>query len=161
MPTLPTRCVFPIGAPCVRRRWVVRPFATSRMNPTLKWTLVGVGAVTVIASAAIATRRPCSDGRTPDEHRAIAEACISMLRSALTNEMDIQPDDARLPEVIRALGPIHIEMMPPSDVVVMRSNAPAEYHLSRRPSDPRTWILYCAGSSSGHSHRELLRFTHD
>jgi hypothetical protein len=132
------------------------------MNRTLKWTLIGVGAVAVIAAAAIATRRPFNDGRTPEEHRRIAEACISMLRSPLTNETDdIKLDDPRLPEVIRALGPIHIEMMPPSDVVVMRSNAPAEYHLSRRPSDPRTWILYCAGTGSGHSHRELLRFTHD
>ena len=130
------------------------------MKRTLKWTLVVVGAVAVIASAAIAMRRPFSDGRSPEEHRRIADGCISMLRSSLTNEMDIQPDDSRLPEVIRALHPIHIEIMPPTDVVVMRSNTPAEYHLSRRQSEPTTWILYCAGSESGHSHRELLRITH-
>ena len=135
---------------------------THRMNRTLKWTLIGGFAVAIAAVVAIsATRRPFSDGRTPEEHRRIADACLSLLRSPLTNDVDIKTDDPRLPEVIRALQPLHIEMMPPSDVVIMRSTAPSEYHLSRRPSEPKTWVLYCAGSGSGHSHRELLRFTND
>ena len=132
------------------------------MNRTLKWTAIGACAVAVVATVAVsATRRRVSDGRTPEEHRRIADACLSMLRSPLTNDMDIKTDDPRLPEIIRTLQPIYIEMMPPSDVVIMRATAPSEYHLSRRPSDPKTWVLYCAGSGSGHSHRELLRFTHD
>lgn len=130
------------------------------MNRTLKSTLLSLSAMAIIASACVATRPSFIDGRTRDEHRRIAEACISMLRSPLTNQIDIQSDDARLPEVIRALHPIHIEMMPPTDVVIVPSNGPSEYHLNRRPSDPRTWILYCVGSGSN-SHRELFRFTHD
>jgi hypothetical protein len=132
------------------------------MNRTRKWTLIGACAVAVIAAVALsAARRLFSDGRTPQEHRRIAEACFSMLRSPLTNDAAIQTDDPRLPQVIRDLQPIYIEMMPPTDVVIMCATAPGEYHLSRRHSEPKTWVLYCAASGSGHSHRELLRITND
>ncbi|MBI3417262.1 MAG: hypothetical protein HY043_18380 [Verrucomicrobia bacterium] len=132
------------------------------MNRTLKWTLIGGCAAVVVAAVAVsASRSRFGDGRSPEEHRRIAEACLSMLRSPLTNDVDIATDDPRLPEIVRGLSPIHIEIMPPTDVVIMRSTAPSEYHLSRRPSDPRTWVLYVGGNGSGHSHRELLRITID
>ncbi len=99
------------------------------------------------------------DGHTPDEQRGIAEACLSMLHSTLTNEADIRPDDPRVPEVIRALHPIHIEIAG-TDVVVMRSGRPAEYHLSRRPNDPKPWVLYIAGAGSN-DHQELIRLDHE
>ena len=82
-----------------------------------------------------------------------------MLRSSLTNEVDLKPDDPRVPEVIRALHPVDIELAG-SDAVVMCAGKPAEYHLSRRPSEPKTWILYVAGPGYL-GHREILRMEHD
>ena len=89
------------------------------------------------------------------EHRRIAEACLVMLRSSLTNESDIAVNGPRIPEVIRALYPVAIELVG-SDAVVMCSGSPAEYHLSRRPREPRIWVLYAAGGAWGAENRELL-----
>ncbi len=108
---------------------------------------------------ACSSARHGTDGHTPDEQRRIAEACLSMLRSSLTNEMDIQPDDPRVPETIRSLHPMAIEIQG-TDVVVLRSGNPAEYHLSRRSGDPRPWVLYVAGHGYD-GHRELIRLDHD
>lgn len=117
-----------------------------------------VAAVVCIVGACTSTKR-VSDGRSPDEQRRIAEACFSMLHSSLTNEMDIQPDDPRVPEVIRALKPVQIEVEQ-TDVVILRAGKPAEYHLSRRPHDAQSWVLYIAGP--GHNgHEELLKLDHD
>jgi hypothetical protein len=83
-----------------------------------------------------------------------------MLHSPMTNEVDdIKPDDPRVPEVIRALHPVGF-MIVGSDAVVFCGGKPAEYHLSRKPSEPRTWILYVAGPGYL-GHREILRFDHD
>ena len=82
-----------------------------------------------------------------------------MLHSPLTNEMDIQVDDPRLPETIRALQPIDIQIQG-TDVVITRSGRPSEYHLSRRASDPKPWVLYIAGHGYD-GHQELLRLDHD
>ena len=109
--------------------------------------------------AACSSTRPVSDGRTPDEQRRIAEACLSMLHSSLTNEMDIQVDDPRLPGIIRSLHPVEIEIHG-ADVVIMRSGTPAEYHLSRRPTDPKPWVLYVAGHGYD-GHQELIRLDHE
>ena len=121
--------------------------------------LVGCFAVVVVILVACSSIRVVSDGRTPDEQRRIAEACLSMLRSSLTNQMDIQPDDPRVPEIIRTLQPIEIEIQG-TDVVIMRSGKPAEYHLSRRPSEPKPWVLYVAGKGYD-GHQELIRLDHD
>jgi hypothetical protein len=86
------------------------------------------------------------------EQRGIAEECLAMLRSSLTNESDIAVSDPRIPQVIRALHPVAIELAG-TDAVVMCSGSPAEYHLSRRPSEPRIWILYAAGGAWGAEHR--------
>ena len=90
------------------------------------------------------------------EQRGIAEACLAILRSSLTNESDIAVSDPRIPEVIRALHPVDIQLTA-TDVVVTRSGVPSEYHLNRRLSEPRIWILYAAGGTWGGEHRELLR----
>ena len=82
-----------------------------------------------------------------------------MLRSSLTNEIDIQQDDPRVPEIIRSLHPIEIEIQG-TDVVITRSGDPAEYHLSRRPSDPKPWVLYVAGHGYD-GHQELIRLDHE
>lgn len=92
------------------------------------------------------------------DQRRIAEACLAMLRSSLTNESDIVVSDPRIPEVIRALHPVDIQLTA-TDVVVTRSGVPSEYHLNRRLSAPRIWILYAAGGTWGAEHRELLRFS--
>lgn len=130
------------------------------MKRVRKVLLVGCGVVLLlIAVVAIVFFRPATDGRTPEQRRQIAEACLGMLRSSLTNEVDLKPDDPRVPEVIRALHPIDIELAG-SDAVVMCAVKPAEYHLSRRPSEPKTWILYVAGPGYL-GHREILRMQHD
>jgi len=114
--------------------------------------------LTIILAACSSTRR-VSDGRTAEEQRRIAEACLTMLRSSLTNEIDIQQDDPRVPEIIRSLHPIEIEIQG-TDVVITRSGDPAEYHLSRRPSDPKPWVLYVAGHGYD-GHQELIRLDHE
>jgi hypothetical protein len=81
-----------------------------------------------------------------------------MLRSSLTNETDITMTDPRLPQAIRALHPVAIELTG-NDAVVMRSGKPAEYHLNRRSSEPRVWILYAAGGAWRGEHKELLRIS--
>lgn len=119
----------------------------------------GSGALVLIAVGAFVFFRPMTDGRTPEQRRQIAEACLSMLRSSLTNEVELKPDDPRVPQAIRALHPVDIELAG-GDAVVMCAGRPAEYHLSRRPSEPKTWILYVAGPGYV-GHRELLRLEHD
>jgi hypothetical protein len=116
--------------------------------------IVVVGFGFVIAFLAMSSRSV-----SPQEmksRREIAEACLSMLRSPLTNEMDIATSDPRIPAIIRALAPVHIELAG-TDAVVMRSGTPCEYHLSQSPGDSRMWILYAAGPRGMHDHRELLR----
>ncbi len=81
----------------------------------------------------------------PGERR-IAEACLQVLHSSLTNEADIAPDDPRLPKVIRDLHPIEVQLMaghvivmiPPRDGLV-------EYHLSPITTSPGTWQFFAAG----------------
>src|SRR5437879_4007695 len=95
--------------------------------------LLLVSCLAVVSGILVAcsSARRVSDGRTPGEQRRIAEACLSMLHSSLTNEMDIQPDDLRLPEIIRAMQPVDIQVHG-TDVVITRVGNPSEYHLSRR-----------------------------
>ena len=121
--------------------------------------LVGCLVAVVEILVGCSSTKRVSDGRTRDEERRIAEACLSMLHSSLTNEMDIQPDDPRVPEIIRSLHPVHIELSG-SDAVVMCSGKPAEYHLSRRPHDVKPWVMYVAGPGYN-GHEELLRLDHD
>lgn len=78
-----------------------------------------------------------------------------MLRSSLTNEMDIQPNDPRVPEIIRTLKPIEIQVQG-NEVVIMRARTPTEYHLSHRPNDANPWVLYVAGQGYD-GHQELIR----
>lgn len=113
--------------------------------------------VVVIAVLAWLTLAPRSvDPAVMRHRRQIAEACLTMLQSSLTNEMDIALDDPRIPEVIRALEPSHIELGG-IDVVVMRSGLPSEYHLSRSSEDTNSWILCQAGGGGVGGHHELLR----
>jgi hypothetical protein len=100
-----------------------------------------------------------SDGHTPEEQRHIAEALLSMLHSPLTNEMDIRPDDPRIPQIIRSLQPVDIQIQL-NNVVVLRHGRPTEYHLSYRRDDPRPWVLYVAGEGYD-GHQVLLRLDHD
>ena len=82
-----------------------------------------------------------------------------MLHSSLTNEMDVAVDDPRVPEVIRALQPIDIQVQG-TDVVITRTDTPHEYHFSRRSSDPKPWVLYVAGHGYD-GHQELIRLDHE
>ena len=102
---------------------------------------------------------PADDGRSPAERRQIADALFAMLHSPLTNEVDLKLDDPRIPEAIRHLNPQDIELSG-NDAVVMCAGKPGEYHLSRLPNQPTTWILYVAGPGYN-GHQEILRFEHD
>lgn len=126
--------------------------------------LIAFGVVVLlIASVYIYIARPINDGRTPTERRQIVDACFTMLHSSLTNEADdIKMNDPRIPEVIRALHPHHIEVMPNFAVDIHRTEWPQEYFLTRSHST-NTWILCVAGPSMrfGGGGREILRIEHD
>jgi len=109
-----------------------------------KYLLIASGIVVLlIASFYIYIARPINDGRTPAERRQIADACFAMLHSTLTNEDDeIKMDDPRIPEVIRALHPEAIEVMPNFAVDIYRTEWPQEYFLMCGPGHTNTWILY-------------------
>ena len=95
---------------------------------------------------------------TPEERR-IAEACLQVLRSPLANESDIDPADSRLPRVIKALHPVHVEVGAGMVVVTfpLRGGL-TEYHLAPVSTDTGTWLLYGAGPKYNYDHHELLRF---
>jgi len=99
--------------------------------------------------------RPVSDGRTREERQRIADALFAMLHSSLTNEVEIKADNPAVPEIIRAMHPVDIELMG-RDAVIICPGKPAEYHLARRPGEPRMWILYVAGPGY-FGHQEILR----
>ena len=132
------------------------------MKSVRKFLLIGCGVVFLaVVVGAVFILRPASDGRTPTERRQIADALFGMLHSPMTNEVDdIKPDDPRVPQVIRALHPVSFMMMADHDSVVLCDGKPAEYHLSRKPGTPKTWILYVAGPGYL-GHREILRFDYD
>jgi hypothetical protein len=109
--------------------------------------------------AACSSTTYISDGHTRQEQQQIAEACLSMLHSSLTNEPEIQTNDPRVPDVIRALEPVDIQIQG-NDVVISRTGKPAEYHFSRRSHDVKPWVLYVAGPGYK-DHQELLRLDHD
>ena len=135
------------------------------MKRTGKFLLIAFGVVVLlIASLYIYIARPINDGRTPAERRQIADACFAMLHSSLTNEADdIKMDDPRIPEVIRALRPHHIEVIPDFAVDIYRTEWPQEYFLMRGPGHTNTWTLCVAGPSIrfGGGGREILRIEHD
>jgi hypothetical protein len=92
------------------------------------------------------------------EQQQVAKACLQILRSSLTNEMDIAPDDRRLPEVIRSLRPHQIEIAGQTVVVLFPlHDGLVEYHFAPVTSDPGTWQLFGAGPKFNNEHRELLR----
>jgi hypothetical protein len=139
--------------------------STATMKRVGKYLLIAFGVVVLlIAAGYIYIARPINDGRTPAERRQIADACFAMLQSPLTNEVDdIKMDDPRIPEVIRALHPHHIEVIPNSAVDIYRTEWPQEYFLVRLEHPTTTWILCVDGPSIrfGGGGREILRIEHD
>ena len=135
------------------------------MKRTGKFLLTAFGVVVLLAASLyIYIARPINDGRTAAERRQIADACLAMLHSPLTNEVDeLKMDDPRIPEVIRALRPHHIEVIPDFAVDIYRREWPQEYFLMRGPGHTNTWIMCVAGPSIrfGGGGREILRIEHD
>jgi hypothetical protein len=133
------------------------------MKRTSKFLLIAFGVVVLlVASFGIYIARPINDGRTPAERRQIADACLAMLHSTLTNEVDdIKMDDPRIPGVIRALHPHHIELTANFAVDIYRAEWPQEYFLTHWHTN--TWVLCVAGPSIrfGGGGREILRMQHD
>jgi hypothetical protein len=118
--------------------------------------------VLLIVSAGVYVYQPPNDGRTPAERRQIADACLAMLHSSLTNEVDaIKPEDPRVPEVIRALHPIAIDVMADFSVQIDCRSRPPEYFLMRLPHHTNTWVLCAAGPPIRFGPRELLTIQHD
>jgi|ERR1035441_4577401 hypothetical protein len=133
------------------------------MKRARKFLLIAFGAIVLlIVIGAIFISRPPNDGRTPAERRQIAGACFAMLHSSLTNDVDpIKPDDPRVPEVIRALHPISIMVMPNFAVQLDGCGKPFEYSLVRAPDPTNTWILCAGGSPIRFGPREILRIHYD
>ena len=133
------------------------------MKRIRKILLIACGIVIVlIISAAIYFFQSPNDGRTPAERRQIADACFAMLHSSLTNDIDpIKPDDPRVPEVIRALHPIAIDVVADFSVQIDGNSKPPEYFLMRLPGHTNTWVLCAAGPPIRFGPREILRIEHD
>jgi hypothetical protein len=135
------------------------------MKHTGKYLLIALGIVVLLLTIGyIYIAWPVNDGRTLEERRQIADACFTMLHSSLTNEVDdIKMDDPRIPQVIRALRPHHIEITPNFAVDIYRQESPEEYFLTRLPQSTNTWILCAAGPSLrfGGGGREILRMHHN
>ena|SRR5438105_5067031 len=93
------------------------------------------------------------------EERRIAEACLQVLHSPLASESDIDPADSRLPEAIKSLNPIHVEVGAQMVIVTfpLRGGL-TEYHLAPVSTDTGSWLLYGAGPKYNNEHHELLRF---
>src|SRR5690242_2836714 len=75
------------------------------------------------------------------EDRRIAEACLQVLHSPVASESDIEPSDSRLPEAIKALHPVHVEVGAQMVVVTfpLRGGL-TEYHLAPVASDAGSWL---------------------
>lgn len=87
--------------------------------------------------------------------RAIAEACIRLFDLPREDD-EISPYDERLPEEIQALHPREITIMA-TDVVIMTSGKPAEYHLTRNEGAAGPQVLYVAGPEFNGQHVEAIR----
>jgi len=133
------------------------------MKRPRKVLLIAFGIVVlVVVGAGIYIYQPPNDGRTPAERRQIADACFAMLRSSLTNQVgQIKPDDPQIPEVIRALHPIAIDIVPDFSVQIDCTGKPPEYFLMRLPGHANTWVLCVAGPPIPFGPREILRLEHD
>jgi hypothetical protein len=103
--------------------------------------------VALVAAYTVLVLWPINDGHTPAQRRAIAEACLAMLHSSLTNEVDeIKMNDPRIPQVIRDLHPINIELAAGQEVDIYCNGKPLEYFLITS-RDQHAWVLCAAGPS--------------
>src|SRR5260370_38064935 len=90
----------------------------------------------------------------------VVGACLQMISSSLTNEVDIKPEDSRLPDVIRSLRPHDIEIAGQTVVIMFPLHKGlTEYHFTPVAGSTTTWQLSGAGPSFNNAHRELLRIT--
>jgi hypothetical protein len=120
-----------------------------------------IGTCLVAATLAIPLLVSCkhpNGAHVGREERCIAEACLQVLHSSLTNESEIDPADPRLPKAIQALHPVHVEVGAGMVVVSFPlRDGLTEYHLAPVSTSPGTWLLYCAGPKYNNKHQELLR----
>lgn len=116
-------------------------------------------AVSTLATTIVTGCEHAGPARSSAGERRVADACLQLLRSPLAQEADIDPADARLPEVLRTLRPVHVEV---GAGMVMVSfplrEGLTEYHLAPVSTEPGTWLLYGAGPKYQNQHHELLRF---
>ena len=90
----------------------------------------------------VAKRRSISRYPTTEHDRQIALACLKTLRSVSDGE-ELEPDDPRLPQILKNLHPVGITVNPDSFIIFPSGTEnPREYHLSRSPKDSEMWILY-------------------
>jgi hypothetical protein len=128
--------------------------ARSLVNLNLPSFAASALAVVLVASCKHAEPAQSSAGE-----RRVADACLQVLRSPLAQETDIDPADARLPEVLRTLHAVHVEVGAGMVVVSFPlHDGLTEYHLAQLTTEPGTWVFYGAGPKYKNEHRELLRF---
>jgi len=131
-----------------------------------QWTIIAVATLSlVVLVIAIVVSRLASRPRYPatEQDRQIAEACLRVLLTC-TNDVELLPDDPRLPTILRDLNPVSIMIMPSHEFVLLadRTNTPSEFHLSRKSKDSKTWILYVVPPSPPVvGHVEALRIESD
>jgi hypothetical protein len=116
-------------------------------SPNMRFVFYGLLAI-VLAG--------CSRRARLAEPVAVAKACLQML--SLTNQIEIRPDDERLPEVIRALRPHRISITDQTVTVTFPlHNGFIEYRCAPVAGATNTWQLLGAGPRFNNERKELLR----
>lgn len=123
------------------------------MNLINLWSILTFGITLIVGCKHIEPAKGSA------EERRIAEACLQVLRSPLAQQADVDPSDPRLPEAIRSLRPVHVEVSAGMVVVSFPlRDGLTEYHLAPVSTERGTWLLYGAGPKYKNQHHELLRF---
>jgi hypothetical protein len=86
-----------------------------------------------------------SDGLSPDQHRRIGEALLSILHSRPANDEDVNPSDPRIPAAVRDLHPVSIQIFG-GGVFLWRTNSPERYKLLPDEKASNTWTLVVSGT---------------
>jgi len=125
--------------------------------------LIVVLSVAVLGAAILVVwryTRPHSHGT--EYERQFAMACLQTLRACSDGTEIDDPDDPRLPQILKDLKPTGSMVIPEYSFVLFPGapNAPLEYHLNRESEKSNEWTLYAVKRDNrGGGHVEVARIT--